>query len=375
MRPALLLLLGVLACDPAVGSRWSGPPLVTVRGQAVVPKQREVPEPVRVALVWARPSERWSVDSSNSLQAPWPTHFTVTSTTLPASDAQAVVVAYADVNGNQQLDLVDADGALPHDVVLGASAEPLPDGGAAGTVLRYLDGTTPPPRGLQQGFNLVAPDGGALPFSTELTLELTMNVGLEAWRSTSPSGTPTTERRPLRVNGSVGRTSGFDAVTIEVRDAYGVLADATLSVNGRSIPFDEMKGRFSQTTMGVLTNLTTIEATAPGHANASLRVPVPDGLQLLAPTFGATQPRAQPLQVTWTTPSHAGPFAVHLYDEAFTELYSARSDVETHSIPASALQSGQLTVTVSRDGVAATDSAGSFVLGYQNASMNVRVLP
>ncbi|MBM4776478.1 MAG: hypothetical protein GQE15_02140 [Archangiaceae bacterium] len=374
MRPALLVMLAA-ACDSAVGSRWSGPPLVTVRGQALVPKQREVPEPVRVALVWARASERWSVDSANSLQAPWPTHFTVTATTLPSSDAQAVVVAYADVNGNQQLDLVEADGALPHDVVLGASADALPDGGASGTVLRYLDGTTPPARGLQQGFNLVAPDGGALPFSTELTLELTMNVSLEAWRSSAPPGTPSTEQRPLRMNGSVGRTSGFDAVALEVRDAYGVLSDATLSVNGRAIPFDEMKGRFSQTTMGVLTNLTTVEATAPGHTSASLMVAVPDGLQLLSPSFGATQPRAQPLQVRWTTPSHAGPFVVHLYDEAFTELYSARSDLELHSIPSSALQAGLLTVTVSRDGMAATDAAGSFVLGYQNVSMNVRVLP
>jgi hypothetical protein len=359
MRASLLTILLCLGCDPAVGGGWRGPALATLRGLAVVPEGRQVPEPVRVALVWtAADGARWTVDSASALQGPWPTHFTVPVSTLPPGPADAVLVAYSDVNQNLALDLSDDDGAGPHDVVVGASAERGDDGRVAGVQLRYFDDGAQAPAGQQRGFNLVGADGGVLAFSTELPLSLSMRLSLEAWRATSGAVTPVRAPRPLRLHGSLGRTVGRDSVILDVLDAWGPVEAASVVVNGRPLTPEDGGAHFTFGQPGLLTNATTVSASAPGYTGVTLSVSVPDGLEVLRPTFGFIASTTQPLLVQWAGPTTGEPVTVTVRDEAFMERYSARGSGGAHVIDGGVLPAGQLTVTVSADGVAAKDGAG-----------------
>ncbi len=373
MRVLCLVLLS-MGCDPAVGGSYAGPPLVTVRGQVSVPEGRTVPEPVRLALVWTDEQGRRSVtEGRTSLQAPWPTHFSIGATSVPRATAEGVVIAYSDVDSTQAFELSDVEVSEPHDVVLGASVVFF-DGGQSGTRLRFLDEMATIPAGLQRGFNLIAPDGGVLPFSAEVPVLLTMAPELDRWRATNVSVTPPPTERPLRILGSIGLSSSTGATILEVNDAYGVVA-AELTVNGRSIPFDAATLRYRLTEQGTVNASNEVVATAPGYRTVRLTVPVPTGLAIVEPTFSSSHAITQPLVVRWTPATPVSQYAVDLYDAAFTSRASAKTGGATVTIPAASLSVGRFTLTVAAQAPAVTDSMGSSVHPYQNVSVPLLLTP
>lgn len=365
MRAWLLLFL--CACEPAATSSFGGPPLVSLRGQVSVPKGRNAPEPARLAIVWTSERSRTSFDGTVELRSPWPAHFALPLFALPSRSSDGVVVAYADGNRNGALDVSD-DAADTSDVVLGASALPAADGGFAGFVLRYVDTAPPSGSGLQQGFNLVHDDAGVVAFSTELELSLTGSPLFDALRRQTPGPSVRTPP-PMRVTGSVGRTSLRGAAYLDVLDAAGPVPNATLRINGMSVPYSPATGRFETLDAG-LTDTTLVRAEAPGYAPYEFPVAVPGRVRILSPLPGAVVRRGEPLLAQWTAVPGVTAYRVSVREVGF-EVSTPDTML---TIPANTFVVGMQSLTVSTAAANVTDSAGSSVYPYSNESFALRVV-
>jgi hypothetical protein len=129
------LAAGSAACGSLDGHTGSPEPLATIQGALTNTSNVPVGNDVRVAVVWvAVDGQHLSVSEDLPVQPVFPSSFVIQLTApppasaiqpLPGSDSTSIalgaVVAYEDLNGNGQLDLVPDDAGAFIDKIVGAN--------------------------------------------------------------------------------------------------------------------------------------------------------------------------------------------------------------------------------------------------------------
>lgn len=412
----LVLGLALAACGRATSPSYHGEPLATVTGQLTLPSGRTITSPVHLALAWYPniPNDNSDAPSSRPrsivteevlYQGTFPLSYSFAIYTLPPEDALTelsgawgsakvgigVLIAYADDNGNELLDTIPP-GRGPVDTVLGNSLGPLRIPGHEAYFIIYLDGDRPSdaPPALAQGFNMVNAAGDVVPFSTLVPIDLTASpdfnvlVCEEAWRGTDPDFNPCIpplDQQPppprLRVSGSLGVVSNGSAANLSVNDGDRDLATATVTVNGRDIPYDSGTRQYSafEFTTPFLRDGDTNElrVAADGFSDLVLSVVLAGNFQLSEPAFNANITSGAAFTVSWTASAHARDYRVTIYNADFDPIYQATAAGLSLSVPGIAYTgSASVNVEAKMDDIT---EGGSFLLRYTNQGTPVRFVP
>ncbi|WP_164019584.1 hypothetical protein [Pyxidicoccus trucidator] len=368
----LLSLLLVAACGQPVDTTYAGEPLVTLRGQASLSAADRPDGPVRLTLAWyptvvddtaAPPSAPAAIltedvpfkatfpaDFALPLHQPPPEHARVAvGGSIRGRAATGFLLAYRDVNDNQRLDPIPADGGTAtRDRVVGSSW-----GGLDSYVVLYLEEAQEPDTGLRRGFNLVhltPQSGGVVALNTPIPLALSAGSGLldllaceAAWdglpESELPCGLsfepPPPPPGTLRVEGVVsleGRTASVDVYV--TRDDER-LSDATVTLGGRTVPFEVSHfGHYlKEADSSLLTEGGTVELVVRwGDLVTRRLLTVPEGFTVTAPSDGARVRRDVEFDVAWTAATGAIAYSALLVAPDDMLLYQAYVSETTASL-------------------------------------------
>lgn len=363
MQPALGLLLSFLlvaACGHPVDTTYAGEPLVTLRGAASLSATDRPDGPVRLTLAWypgivddsaALPSAPASILTEDiAFQSTFPADFALPLTQPPPEAARVAVgglirgraatgflLAYRDLNGNQQLDTLPATGGGPtQDHVVGSSW-----GGFDSYVLLYLEEAQDADTGLRRGFNLLhltLEGGSVVPLGTSIPLalsagspQLDLLVCEVAWDSSPESeipcglsfDDPPPPEGTLQVQGSVSLEGRAVSVDLYLTRDDERVNDATITLGGRAIPFvNEHFAYFLEEADSTLLNEGgTVELVVRwGDIVTRRLLTVPEGFSILSPVPGAQVKSNAELDVDWTAATGAVAYDVTLEAPGAPEL-------------------------------------------------------
>ncbi len=184
--------------------------------------------------------------------------------------AWGVLIAYEDLNGNHQLDIIP-EGGSPVDRILATSIGDIFNGAPAASPVRiaYIDG--PPPAaltGFTAGYNFYQERGAALSGSTAVELDLSDAAGPSeldlfvcpdfvtgAYLASPNSAAHSSFDLPcnipptggVRVSGSVLLANGVPSAWIRVTDGTNPLPQASLTLNGAPLTYSAFDGVFEGT--------------------------------------------------------------------------------------------------------------------------------
>ncbi|MGC4001571.1 MAG: hypothetical protein QM767_30570 [Anaeromyxobacter sp.] len=341
-----LLLAG--CGDELVGGDYPGEPLATLGGSMVPTPETELSGPVRLAVAWY-PQWLSAEDPSGGAAPPtvvtedveaqgtFPVEFRFPIYRPPPRAAQAplgggldgrgsfgVLLAYQDLDGDRQLDLIPEDGA-PVDRVIGSSLLGDP---RATFALVYVDSAQPAESGLAPGFNLVQAldddSAAVVPLTSRTRLSLTSGgpvydafVCQAGWLTFlladvcglwgGGGGDPET----LAYDGRVVLDGDRLEISLTVTGPSGPVTDAAVQVNGRPIPWDDLQGAYvlsePATTLVAPGSSFLVSVTGAG-VSAGQVFTMPGEFALEAPADGATVSAADPLLVGWTASAGAGEY-------------------------------------------------------------------
>lgn len=369
------LLLGTACGDPVATPRYRGEPLATLHGQLTTSQPIDVQGGVRLAIVWFRPptaevapsgakpsfGEPVMISQDVVYQGNFPINWQFSLYAPPPKDvALGVLVAYSDRNHNGQLDIIPADGK-PIDKVLGASAdwEDL----EAGTYIVYLasvpaDNAEQEGHPPQAGYNLIQ-DGAVVPLSTRIVLNLSTDPLLDFWACDNYSrpyptsvdyvcGIQLHNPEQLDFSGMVLLNDGQASVSINVRAGAQPVGDATVVLDGRTLPYDPALGYFlieDQSASIVPGRTLWLRVSRPGSEVAAMEVRLPGDFQITSPEAGARLPGGQELPIAWTKSAGADCYfaAVVANDGSFNHGQSTETPGLSMLTPAGA---GATTLTV-----------------------------
>jgi hypothetical protein len=337
-------MLLMAACAPgAIGPRYRGEALFTVKGQLVASGPAPT-TPIRLAVAWY-PNERTDtapkaiVTQDVEYQGSFPLNYTFSFFTVPEVSALheyvergvttraafGVLLAYEDRNGNGRLDSI-VKGGGPVDRVLGTSVGDTYNGApaAAPVWVAYVEGTPPESwTGYGPGYNLYQ-RRGVVPSDTDVPITLTGSNELnffvcEEFISGSgyafdlPCNLPPTSG--VRVIGNLQRIDGFNGGSLRVTDGRSVLANAIVSVNDAGVPFAPTFGLYLVPTSVPLNVPGVNVVTVTPLSGSPLRfvVEAPDDFALQAPTSGHRHLSGQPLSVQWTRSAAATFYQVQAF--------------------------------------------------------------
>ena len=372
----LLFLLLVAACGQPVDTTYAGEALITLRGQASLSATDRPEGPVRLTLAWyptvvddaaAPPSAPAAILTEDvPFTATFPADFALPLHQPPPENARVAVggqlrgraatgflLAYRDVNDNQRLDPIPADGGTPtRDRVVGASW-----GGLDSYVVLYLEEAQDVGTGLRRGFNLlhITPlGGGVVPLDTPIPLALSAGSGLldllaceAAWEGLPESEPPcglSIEPPPpppgtLRAEGQVSLEGRAVAVNLFVTRDDAPLSDATVTLGGRPVPYDTQSFayRVDEQDSSLLTEGGTVELVVRWGDSVTRRLlTVPEGFTVTSPSAGAQVRRDVEFEVAWTPSAGALAYSTLLSAPDDMLLYqSYTSEKSTTVVPVS----------------------------------------
>ncbi len=433
LRRLSLLALLAAACGVATNSSYRGEPLATVQGQLTASPGTAITGTVRLALAWyprsqtAQPTHapKSIVTEDLPYQGTFPLNYSFDIYGLPPAEALSslapqggtgvaaigLLIAYEDLNGNGQLDTIPAGGTAV-DRVLGSSAGDLlsnPQPGERFYEIVYLDGTVPAGSpALNQGFNLLRLDPANsdpnsaenLPFSTSVPINLTGDPRLNilVCEGSSPPVIPnpaalgacgipsrtdctaTNSCPKFHVSGSLGIASGGSSANLTVYDGTTALSTATVTVNGRAIPYDAAAKRYSlfDSKSPFLADGTSggnsLKVSAPGQADLVLSVPLEGRFSLTKPAFNASIASGSAVTVSWTASAGAKEYRVRIFDQSFATIFDAKT--AALSLTTGPLSyTGAATLNVEADADSISDPNGSLVFRYVNEGLPLTFVP
>lgn len=372
----LLFLLLAAACGQPVDTTYAGEALVTLRGQASLSATDRPEGPVRLTLAWyptvvddaaAPPSAPAAILTEDvPFQATFPADFALPLHQPPPANARVAVggqlrgraatgflLAYRDVNDNQRLDPIPANGGTPtRDRVVGSSW-----GGLESFVVLYLEEAQDAGTGLRRGFNLLhltPMGGGVVPLDTPIPLALSAGSGLldllaceAAWdglpESEPPCGLsfepPPPPPGTLRVEGLVALEGRAVAVNLFVTRDDEQLSDATVTLGGRPVPYETeyFAYRVDEQDSSLLTEGGTVELVVRWGDSVTRRLlTVPEGFAITTPSAGAQVRSGVEFDVAWTTSTGALAYGATLSAPDGMLLYqSFTSETNTPLVPVS----------------------------------------
>ncbi len=341
MKRAVLLLL--LSCSPgAVGPRYRGQPLFTVKGQVVT--SGTVPTtPIRLALAWypdeqSTSAPRAIITQDIAYEGSFPLNYSFSFFSIPppgvlidypdgASVTRAafgVLMAYEDVNGNGQLDSIPMGGSAI-DRVLGTSVGDTYNGKPAPkpVYVAYVEGTPGPEWvGYSPGYNLwrnfeVVPESTSVPIELDATNELNFFVceefisgssyGFDLPCNIAPTG-------GVRVIGNVYEQNGLGGLSLRITDGVRVLPGLQVELNDAGVSFDAPSGLYGGSGFSVVSPGSNVVTVRPvGQPPLVFALEAPGGFALQAPTEGRRLLAGTSLSTQWTPASRASFYQVQAY--------------------------------------------------------------
>lgn len=342
MRRALVLLL-LLSCSPgAVGPRYRGQPLFTVKGQ-VVTSGPAPSTPIRLALAWypdeqSTSAPRAIVTQDIAYEGSFPLNYSFSFFSIPPPGvlidypdgdgvtraAFGVLMAYEDVNGNGQLDSIPMGGSAV-DRVLGTSIGDTYNGkpSAQPVYVAYVEGTPGPQWvGYSPGYNLwrnfeVVPEATSVPIELDATNELNFFVceefisgssyGFDLPCNIGPTG-------GVRVIGNVYEQDGVGGLSLRITDGVRVLPGLQVELNDAGVSFDAPSGLYGGYGFPVVSpGLNTVTVRPPGQAPLVFTLEAPGPFSLQAPTEGRRLLAGTSLSTQWTAAPRASFYQVQAY--------------------------------------------------------------
>ncbi|MDY7231879.1 hypothetical protein [Hyalangium rubrum] len=337
----LTLLLTLTGCGDVVSPEHPGEPLVTITGQMMPTPDAQLTGEIRLALVWypqwlaaddreGPPGVLQEVITEDVVyQGSFPANYRFHIYRPPPEEALAelgeglqgkgafgILLAYKDGNGNGKLDPIAMHGA-PVDRVIGSS---LLGGERSTFAVVYVSTEQPAATGLKPGFNLIqgvnSESSAVVPPSTSLPLSLTSGgpffdafVCEAGWLTflaldvCGLDGGDVIEQGKLTVEGRVGLNGTEAKVELEVRYENQARQDATVTLNGRSIPYDTRFAAysFSEPNSAQLTPGSSFEiAVTLGQDSLRRTFRMPGEFAITAPTADTQARSGEPLTLRWT---------------------------------------------------------------------------
>jgi len=338
------------ACGQATGTGYQGDPLFTITGQMVT-EGAAPSRPIRLAVAWYADHTTlggpqaivtedieylgsFPLDYRFSFYGP-PPDAALNATTAGAATFRAawgVLIAYEDLNGNGQLDVIP-DGGSPIDQILATSIGDLFNGDPAANPVRiaYIDG--PPPAALEgftAGYNFYQERGAALPKSTTVELDLSAATGPSeldlfvcpdfitgAYLASPNSAAHSSFDLPcnipptggVRVSGSLLLANGVPTAWIRVTDGVNPLPEATVTVNGTPLTYSAFDGVFEGTGSGLAADDgedDMLAVTCGGETHSfALSKPGDFAIEAPDPNLGPHFLAGSPVTVDWSSSTPA----------------------------------------------------------------------
>lgn len=343
---ALALAAAVLAAAPGCGDRlagadYRGVPLATVSGSMVPTPETDLRGPVRLALVWypqwlaaddpgageatavaivtedVRAEGTFPADFRFPILRPPPVAaIAPLAPGLAGRGSFGVLLAYQDLDGDGRLAAIPRDGA-PVDRVVASSLL----GDPANTfALVYVDAEQPPSTGLAKGLNLVRAVNDAaevVPLATRMRLSLTAGGPIyDAFVCTAgwltflftevcglPSGAEGAGPPGFALDGRVALDGARLEIELSVTSLGRTHPDASVTVNGRVIPYSPGRGTFHLSEEGstlVRPGGSFIASASAEGAAVGRLFAMPGEFEVTAPAEAGTVSASQPLDLRWT---------------------------------------------------------------------------
>lgn len=348
----LPLLLALAGCgDGVVSPDHPGEPLVTITGQMMPTPDAQLTGEVRLALGWypqwlaaddreGPPGVLQEVITEDVVyQGSFPANYRFHIYRPPAEEALAelgeglqgkgafgILLAYKDRNGNGKLDPIAMNGA-PVDQIIGSS---LLGGERSTFAVVYVTRQQREETGLKPGFNLIqgvnSESSAVVPHATSLPLSLTAGGALfdafvceAGWLTflltdvCGLNGGELIEPAKLSLSGRVALEGTLAAVELEVSEENERRQDATVTLNGRTIPYDAGHGAYivSERDSALLTPGGSFElAVSLGEDTLRRTFRMPDELAITAPTANAQVRTGETLRLEWTASQGATAYFV-----------------------------------------------------------------
>lgn len=310
-------------------------PLATLRAEVTAGKSSAPEKPDHLALAWINSSRlvEWSVTQSVDFRGQFPLvyHFDIQEPPPEAAMqpnrlgtgryAIGSLMAYRDLNGNEQLDPIPV-GQGPIDRILSASSMMNLDDGEPYTDILYVEGE-PPARfaGAKPGFNLVR-DGEVIDLTQVIRLPIDpqerQNLFIcQAYRRFSEFGdvNKCLGEGGVRLFGMIDRANWGESAWLGVYSGAGEHPDAELTLNGVRLPYDDAEGNFvlaAEASMRV-DGINTLIARVAGVGELTIEVRMDGDFSVTSPTPFAIYSRADAVPVAWTASAGAIGYWVSAY--------------------------------------------------------------
>jgi hypothetical protein len=335
-----LTLMVLVSCAPgAVGPRYRGEPLFTVTGQLLSVGAAPT-GPLRLALAWYPDSQspsapRAVITQDIAYEGRFPLAYSFSVFSVPPEGvlveypgrsgvtraAYGVLMAYEDVNGNGQLDLIPTGGGAI-DRVLGTSIGDTYNGRPASRPLYlvYVEGT-PGPEWVDTapGYNLwgvgrAVPSSTSVPIALDATNELNFFIceefisgagyGFDLPCNLAPTG-------GVRVVGNVHRHEGLGGLTLRVTDGARPLPGVQFAFNDAGIAATQDDGVYWATGLPVPNRgMNTLTVQAPNQPALIFALEASGPFELQAPTTDLRLLAGSTLTTQWTASAGASFYQV-----------------------------------------------------------------
>jgi hypothetical protein len=374
----LSLLLTLAGCGGVVTPDHEGEPLVTLEGQMNPTPDARIDGEVRLALVWypqwmaaddtegTQSGPQHIVTEDVIYQGSFPANYRFHIYRPPPAEALAplgnglqgkgafgILLAYQDGNGNAKLDTIPTEGT-PADRVIGSSL--LGTDERSTFALLYVTTEQPAHTRLKPGFNLIQAVNGeageVVPLNTRLPLSLTQGGPLfdafvceAGWLTflftevCGLDGGDVFEPSTLSAQGRVALEGTKAVVELTVSLGNTPLADATVKLAGRILPYDEARAAYvlEEEDTALLTaggRFELVVSTADQVQAMGRTFQVPGGFELTAPTSDEPVSADEPLELKWTDSAGATSYFVGFSSPTAGESIQVEGDARSRTFDA-----------------------------------------
>jgi len=304
--------------------------------------------------------------------------------------AYGVLIVFRDTDGNGKFDENSA-GTAGADVIVGLSvpdpSKPPPE---HSYFVVYLDGK-PAANDyysafpLQQGYNLMELhyDFGIdpVPLTTPITIPITNSPALDIYACQAAFQNAGFFKRACGIDpyggtwqaqGSVFSEATGTQSQINVNDADGNVATASISLDGAPFTYDSTGQSYSWSNSAPLTGSHALSFTVPGGASETLSFALPAPVTVSSPTANQSFASGSAVPIAWSAAAGTAYYDVYfLADDASGDwLFHTITNATSVTTPPITF-AGSAHLTVKAIGALATGSQGSFVTPISQARVQV----
>jgi len=319
------------------------------------------------------------LDFSFSLAGPPPAAalFDLSTTGGTGHLAYGVLIAFRDKNQNGALDSFGADGT-PVDEIAGVSvidpSRPPPE---HSYFVLYLDGAVAPNDNwaalpLRQGYNLMEVHYNfgiePVPLGTPITIPVTNDPALNLYACSAAFRTPLVQRTcgidpyqgKAHLANNIFSSETGSLMQLFAGAADGAIADAAVSLDGASVPYDPASQTYSYSSRSRLIGSHTITFAPPGFPTETLDFAMPDPVVLSSPAQSQQFVSGSPVRIAWNRVTGAAYYDVYFLDRAGNWLFHVITTATEATTPPIAF-TGKANLTVKAIAPLAVGTQGSFV--------------